>query len=391
MWKRESQQKLRRIMKLFPCACILGARQVGKTTLAKAAFPRAKYFDLESPAVRNRIRIAPESFLKEQQGPIILDEIQFLPELWEHLKVEIDSRRNVKGRFLVLGSAHPDLIRGASETLAGRIGFLDLDPLIPLETGTGKPRLTLEETWLRGGYPETAKMKAGLGRTLWMESYIRTFIERDLPGAGVESNPVLMRKLLSMIAHVHGGIWNSSQLAASAGVSYHTVNRYLDILEQSFLVRRLQPYFVNIGKRLVKSPKIYLRDSGLYHHLLGIRSKEDLLNSPQSGASWEGFLIETIIRHAHTESPGTTAYFYRTQAGLETDLLLQSGRNIVAVEIKFGTRMEKRWIENLKAVMTDVGAVKGAILYSGEETFAIDDNVKVYSARDKAYLKGVLP
>jgi uncharacterized protein len=391
MWKREAQGSLRNLMKLFPCACILGARQVGKTTLAKAAFPKAKYYDLESPTLRERIRLNPGSFLKEQVGPIILDEIQFLPELWEFLKVVIDFKRNAKGRFLVLGSAHPDLIRGASETLAGRIGFLDLDPLVPSETATGTPRLTLEETWLRGGYPETAKLKGGTKRTLWMESYLRTFIERDLSRAGVEANPVLMRKLLYMIAHVHGGVWNSSQLAASSGVSYHTVNRYLDILEQSFIVRRLQPYFTNIGKRLVKSPKIYLRDSGLYHHLLGIRSRDDLLNSPQCGASWEGFLLESIIRHTHLERPGAEPFFYRTQAGLEADLILQSGGNRVVVEIKFGSRMEKRWIDTLKAVMEDVGAMKGAIIHSGEETFVIDKNVKVYSAGDKTFLNGVLP
>lgn len=391
MWKREAQRSLRLLLRQFPCACILGARQVGKTTLAKLTFPRAAYHDLESPTLRDRVRLSPESFLRETIRPIILDEIQFLPELWEYLKVEIDAKRSLKGRFLVLGSAHPDLVRKASESLAGRVGFLDLDPLVPKEVVSGKPALTLDEVWLRGGYPEAAKMKRPENRALWMESYQRTFIERDLPGEGVEANPSLMRRLLLMVAHVHGGIWNASQLAASAGVSYHTVNRYVDILERSYLIRRLPPYFTNIGKRLVKSPKIYVRDSGLYHHMMGIHSKEELLSSPHCGASWEGFIIEGIIRHGHLANPGMSAYYYRTQRGLETDLVLQSGKSLTAVEVKFGSRLEKRWLDGLRAVMDDLGAKKGALIYSGDETFAVDERLKVYSARDSSYLDEALP
>jgi predicted AAA+ superfamily ATPase len=391
MWNREAQKNLRALLRQFPCACILGARQVGKTTLAKATFPRADYHDLESPSLRERVRLAPESFLKDASRPVVLDEIQFVPELWEYLKVEIDSRRTLKGRFLVLGSAHPDLVRKASESLAGRIGFLDLDPLVPNETNTGTPALDIEDIWVRGGYPEAAKLKRAEARNQWMESYIRTFIERDLPGEGVEANPSLMRKLLIMVAHVHGGTWNASQLAASAGVSYHTVNRYRDILERSFLIRRIQPYFTNIGKRLVKSPKVYIRDSGLYHHLMGLSRKEDLLNSPQCGASWEGFLLETVIRHAHLVNPGIGHYFYRTQRGLEADLVLQYGKSLAVIEMKFGSRLEKRWVESVRAVMDDIGASKGAIIHSGGESFAVDGRVKVYAAKDAAYLDEMLP
>ncbi len=346
---------------------------------------------MESPRIRERFRIAPEAFLGGGKAPLILDEIQFVPEMWEYLKVEIDARRAKRGRYLLLGSAHPDLIRKASETLAGRIGFVDLDPLTPWETAQGTPTLGLEDIWLKGGYPEPVKMKSADSRTLWMESYVRTFIERDLPGEGVSADPVLMRKLLMMIGHVHGGIWSASELAGSAGVSYHTVNRYLGILERSFIVRRLQPYFTNIGKRLVKSPKIYLRDSGLLHHLWGVRDTAGLLNFPRCGASWEGFLIETMIRHAQLADPGIEFFYYRTQRGLEADLLLKRGDSISVVEIKFGNRMEKRWLDGLKDVMNDVGAKSGTILYSGPESYTVEKGLRVQSARDGNYPDEVLP
>ena len=377
-------------MRDFPCACILGARQVGKTTLARASFPKAVYHDLESPSLRERFRLGPEAFLRSRDT-IILDEVQFIPEIWEYLKVEIDSKRSAKGRFLLLGSAHPDLIRKASETLAGRIGFLDLDPLGPGEAMAGTPKLTLEESWFRGGYPEPAKMKRADSRATWMESYIRTFIERDLPREGIEANPALMRKLIMMVAHVHGGIWSASELAASAGVSYHTVNRYVDILESGFIVRKLLPYFTNIGKRLVKSPKIYLRDSGLFHYLAGIESIEGLLYSTRCGPSWEGFLIEALIRHSHASGPGIEPFYYRTQRGLEADLILKRGARISVVEMKFGARLEKRWVENLKAVMHDVGASKGMILYSGEESFEPEKGIRINAAKNLAFLDAALP
>ncbi|HEY6564657.1 MAG TPA: ATP-binding protein [Pirellulaceae bacterium] len=379
------------MMKEFPCACIVGPRQVGKTTLARMAFPRAAYHDLEAPDLRERIRLSPAEFLRSAKRPMILDEIQYLPELWQFLKVEIDSNRSAKGRFLILGSAHPDLVKGASESLAGRIGFVDLNPLVPKETAKGKPSLSAEEIWLKGGYPEAAKAGDSAKHARWMEAYIRTFIERDLPGEGVQADPGLMRKLILMVGNAHGGIWNASQLAASAGVSYHTVNRYLDILDRSFLIRRLPPYFTNIGKRLVKSPKIYIRDSGLYHHLIGIRGMDHLLSSPQCGASWEGFVLEAIIRHASLGEYPVTPFYYRTQRGLEADLVLQSGNSLSVIEVKLGSRLERRWIDSLKSVMEDIGARKGAIIHSGEESFPIEEGIMVHAAKDFRLLDRVLP
>lgn len=391
MWKRESQKNLKSILRQFPCGCILGARQVGKTTLARTAFPKGTYHDLESPRTRERFHLGPEAFLREGNAPLILDEVQFVPEIWEFLKVEIDAKRSSKGRFLLLGSANPALIRKASESLAGRIGFLDLDPLGPGEAMAGTPSLVLDEIWMRGGYPEPAKMKLRDPRARWMESYLRTFIERDLPAEGISADPALMRKLLMMVAHVHGGIWSASEIAASAGVSYHTVNRYVDILERGFLIRKLAPYFTNIGKRLVKSPKVYIRDSGLYHYLTGISGLEELVNSPRCGPSWEGFLIESIIRHANAGAPGTEWFYYRTQRGLEADLVLRRAGKLSVVEMKYGSRIEKRWLDNLKAVMEDVGADKGMLLHSGEESFQPEKGIRVQSARKIAYLDEALP
>lgn len=391
MWKRAATPLLRAVMREFPCACILGPRQVGKTTLARSVFPRAAYHDLESNELRERIRLSPAAFLAAAKRPLILDEIQYLPELWQYLKVAIDENRSAKGRFLILGSAHPDLVKGASESLAGRIGFVDLGPLVPGETAKGKPPLSLEDLWLRGGYPEAAKAADGARRGRWMDAYIRTFIERDLPGEGVQAEPGLMRKLMLMVAHAHGGIWNASELAASAGVSYHTVNRYLDILDRSFLIRRLPPYYVNIGKRLVKSPKIYVRDSGLYHHLIGIRDMEHLHSAPQAGHSWEGFILEAIIRHASLRDHPAAPFYYRTQKGLEADLVLQSGRSLSAIEVKLGTRMERRWVDSLKSVMEDIGATKGAIVHSGDESYEVAEGVSVVSAQDLRMPERVQP
>lgn len=391
MWKREAVSLLRTVMGEFPCACILGPRQVGKTTLARSVFPRAEYHDLESPDLRERIRLSPSAFLESAARPLILDEIQHLPELWQYLKVAVDADRSARGRFLILGSAHPDLIKGASESLAGRIGFVDLGPLIPKETVKGRPPLSLEDLWLRGGYPDAAKAANAAKRGRWMDAYIRTFIERDLPGEGVQAEPGLMRKLMLMVAHAHGGIWNASELAASAGVSYHTVNRYLGILDNSFLIRRLPPYFVNIGKRLVKSPKVYIRDSGLYHHLIGIREMEHLLAAPQAGRSWEGFILEGIIRRSSLLDHPAVPYYYRTQKGLEADLVLQSGDSLSAIEVKLGTRLERRWIDSLRSVMNDIGAAKGAIIHSGRESFPVEEGINVYSAGDHGMPDRVQP
>lgn len=336
MWKRLAATRIKDLMRDFPCVCLLGSRQVGKTTLVRQLFPKARYYDLESPSLQDRIQLDPEGFLRHDSAPIILDEFQTLPLLSQALKVVVDEnrhkqgRRSQNGKFILLGSASPLLLKGVSESLAGRVAFVDLDPLTFEEIDNGKPKLTLHELWLRGGYPQAASAHNHRQRRAWFESYTRTFIERDLPFYGVELQPALMNRLLRMLAHTHGQLWNASQLAASTGVSYHTINRYLGILEKSFIIRILQPYHFNISKRLTRSPKIYFRDSGLLHYFLGISNYQSLLDSPYCGASWEGFVIEQLIRHDHFHENNHEFYFYRTQTGLEADLVIGSGPSLTA-------------------------------------------------------------
>jgi len=273
MWDRLAAVRLRRLWRQFPAVLILGARQVGKTTLARQTFPRLPYVDLEEPRSRERFQDDPAFQLERYATtPVILDEAQAVPELFAALRGAIDRQAQKPGRFLLLGSAQPSLIRGVSESLAGRVGVLDLDPLTTAEARSGTPRRAWPALWLRGGFPAALR---GDFRD-WWEGYLRTYVERDLPQLGVGADPLLLRRLLTMLAHAQGGLLNASALGQSLGVSYHTVQRYLDVLEQTFLVRRLAPYHRNVRKRLVKAPKVYLRDTGLLHHLLNLPSADDV-------------------------------------------------------------------------------------------------------------------
>ncbi len=390
MWTRAATPKLKKLLDNFPCVCILGSRQVGKTTLTRMSFPGAQYYDLESPAVQDRVRLDPELFLVQSEKLLILDEIQSVPELMPALKVVIDENRKKNGRFLILGSANPSLLKNASESLAGRIGFLDLDPLTTRECRYGAPPLAMNDLWVRGGYAPAARVHNHEKRFAWLEAYIRTFIERDLPRFHMDIQSSLMRKILVMISHVHGGLWNASQIASSTGVSYHTVNRYLEILESAFLIRIIQPYFVNIGKRLTKSPKIFIRDSGLRHYLLGIGTMEALRNSPYCGSSWEGFIIEEIIRHEHARYVPGGFFFYRTQIGLEADLVFEKSGIRSAVEIKLGSRIDKKWIKDLTQVMADIKAERGFLVYAGKESYSVEKNILIISAHEKDFAEKVV-
>ncbi len=368
-------------MAQFPCVCVLGARQVGKTTLVKQAFPDSPCHDLESPSLSDRIALAPEDFLRQKHRPLILDEIQSVPQLMTALKVVVEEHRDENGRFLLLGSASPRLIKGASETLAGRIGFVDLDPLIVSECTTAQPVLSWSDVWVRGGFPTPASLPDGDERFAWFDAYLRTFVERDLVRAGIEVQAPLMRKLLMMLAHTHTRQWNASQIASSAGVSYHTINRYLHILDSAFLVRVLPPYHANVSKRLTKSSKVMLRDSGLYHFLMNIADLDALENSPYCGMSFEGFAVEQIIRHAHCSTAAPRAWYYRTQAGLEADLLLETPAAKIAVEVKYGTRIDKGVVARLESVVDDTGADSGFIAYGGTDSYDITPRVRVLSVR----------
>lgn len=368
MYTRLCVERLLHLARQFPAVLILGARQVGKTTLARQTFPSFSYLDMEDTATHALFAEDPRFQLDARTGAgLILDEAQRLPILFDALRGAIDADRQRMGRFVILGSAQPALVRQVSESLAGRVGILELSPLTAQETATGDtPIMDYRQLWLAGGFPD-ALGAAGRGGHFrdWWEAYLRTYVERDLPALGVSVEPILMRKLLTMLAHAQGGLANLSQFAAALGLSQPTVARYVDILEQSFLLRRLPPYFRNVGKRLVKAPKLYLRDTGLLHHLLNIDSLEGLDSHPIRGASWETFVLEDLLRREALAYPHGVAHFWRTAGGAEVDLLLERGVDLHAVEIKTARATSPYLARGLRAIMDDTRAVSATVIDQG--------------------------
>jgi uncharacterized protein len=350
----------------FPAVVLLGARQVGKTTLARAAFGTHRYLDLEDPRTAERFRQDARFELDtgaDAGAGLILDEAQAVPEVFNALRGAIDAQRSSFGRFIVLGSAQPALVRGVSESLAGRAAVIELDPLTAEEAAQGGPdAATWPQLWLKGGFPDALRGPSRGAWRAWWDSYLRLVLERDLPQYGVRADPLFMRRLLTMLAHQHGGLLNTSALGGSLGVSHHTLLRHLDVLESIYLLRRLPPYFRNVGKRLTKAPKAYLRDSGLLHHLLNISTAEELANHPSRGASWEGFVIEDVLRRERLAHPGTRAFFWRTAAGAEIDLVLDRGSERMALEIKAGRGDDARAVRTLREAMPDIDAGRGWIV-----------------------------
>jgi uncharacterized protein len=281
MINRIAQDKIALMASEFPAVLILGPRQCGKTTIAGTVL-NGNYFDLERPSDYEVFSADPELALARFETPLILDEAQELPTLFSILRSVIDENRMQNGRFYLLGSVNPALVRQVSESLAGRVGMVELTPFLYAEIAN---RLDgrLDVNWLRGGFPEVALLEDDRRRTRWLEQYLQSLVQRDLAGYGLKTSPQEMRRFMGMLAHIHGGLLNASELGRSLGVTYHTIGNHLDILEGHFLIRRLQPWHSNMGKRLVKSPKLYVRDSGLLHYLLGIRSEEDLFVSPEEG------------------------------------------------------------------------------------------------------------
>jgi predicted AAA+ superfamily ATPase len=318
MIERRQYSALQSALAAFPVVGLVGARQVGKTTLAKqlAMGPGvdAVMLDLERPSDLAKLR-EPELYLEQHRDRlVILDEIQRLPDLFPILRALVDTDRR-PGRFLLLGSASPDLIQGASESLAGRIRYLELDPLTQDEVD---PSATMA-LWFRGGFPASFLAPDDAGSHEWREAFVRTYLERDIPGLGLRMPAAALDRFWRMLAHSHGQLWNGSDLAASLGLSVPTVRKYLDLLQDTFMARQLQPWHGNLGKRLVKRPRVYLRDSGLLHTLLGITNPDDLLGHPSAGASWEGFVVEQVLAGI----PSTwQPFFYRTSNGAELDLVL---------------------------------------------------------------------
>lgn len=359
MFDRLAAARLRHLARRFPAVAILGARQVGKTTLARGAFPDLPYRDLEDPRTAQLFRDDPRHALAAGgPGGLVLDEVQRVPALFGALRGAIDADRDRAGRFLLLGSAQPGLVRGIAESLAGRIAVVELDPLTAGEARTGDRPRPWRDLWLRGGFPDA--LKGGFRE--WWEQYLRMLLERDLPQYGIAADPLFLRRLLTMLAHQQGGLFNASALGAALGVSYHTVQRYVDVLESVFLVRRLPPFFRNVGKRLAKAPKVYLRDTGLLHHLLNIGTREALAGHPARGASWEGFVIEDVLRRERLAHPSSQPYFWRTAAGAEIDLLLDRGDARVAVEVKTGHGGQSHALRTLRIALPDADAGRAWIV-----------------------------
>ncbi|MEZ5103757.1 MAG: ATP-binding protein [Draconibacterium sp.] len=330
---RNAEIKIKELIQYFPCVAIVGPRQVGKTTLVKQITGEDGsdyiYIDLENPTDYNRLNDSFSLFNQFPDNSFVIDEVQRRKELFPILRSVIDANKK-PGRFILLGSASPDLIRDSSESLAGRIAYSELMPLNILEIVN---EFSIDKLWINGGFP--VAFTETVPQNIWMENFIRTYIERDLIQLGFPGNTVNARRLWQMLAHIHGNILNYSELSRSIELDVKTVINYIQFLESAFLIHILQPYFINIKKRLVKSPKVYLRDSGVLHYFLGIENKKELIGHPKMGASWEGFVIEQIKANLKTNR---YIYFYRTHDGAELDLIIERGGVPVAgIEIKYGS------------------------------------------------------
>ncbi|MDD4869357.1 MAG: ATP-binding protein [Kiritimatiellae bacterium] len=371
---------LEKLAAQFPAVIFIGPRQCGKTTLAKTAL-KARYFDFELNSDRQVFDADPELAIRRIPGPIVFDEAQTMPHLFPALRALIDEERKENGRYYLLGSVNPALIRDISESLAGRVGILELTPFLYREL-MGREVNTHDILWLRGGYPDAYLAKDPETWESWCDNYIRTFIERDVGRNGLAFSAQEMRKLMTMIAHSHGGVLNASDFARSLGVSYHTVNKSLDVIEGHFLIRRLQPYYANIGKRLVKAPKLYIRDSGLLHLLLGIRDNDDLITSPARGRSWEGFMVEQVIALEQSIRRGSQFYFYRTHTGTEIDLLIDRGQKRVGYEFKCSSSVSGDDAAGLRQGIADGIIHEGVVVYPGKRSFQIGEAIFAVSAEE---------
>ncbi|MDD5655937.1 MAG: ATP-binding protein [Elusimicrobia bacterium] len=370
MINRLLSEDLGRAVSEFPVVAIIGPRQVGKTTLAKEFAKSRKdgsrkylYLDLELGSDMARLTDA-EMYLESQADRlVIIDEIQRRPDLFPLLRALVDKKRRA-GRFLILGSANLLALRQISESLAGRIQFLELGPFSRAEAGKKVP---LKRHWLRGGYPEAVLPRSDESAGRWLEALIRSYLERDLNQLGFRVAAPELRRFWTMLAHNHGQPWNAQELASSFGVTPPTATHYRSILEQMFLVRTLPAWHANLKKRLVKTPRVYIRDSGILHSLLGIGSIDDLLAHPVAGKSWEGFVLEQILE---TGRGRLEASFFRTHAGAEIDLVIHQGQKILAlVEMKLG--LKPALTRGFHEARKDLGQPKGWAVYSGTERYPL--------------------
>lgn len=379
MKRRRIYSQLKKLISQFPAVALIGPRQVGKTTLALEVSDQLEsiYLDLESNRDQAKLQ-DPELYLSQHSDKlVILDEVHRLPNLFQNLRGLIDeNRRRGKrsGSFLLLGSASIDLLRQSGESLAGRISYLELNPFDALEVD----RENSDTLWIRGGFPDSFLAANETVSFTWRQNFIRTYLERDIPQFGPRIPAETLRRFWTMLAHEQAGLLNSSKLARNLGVDGKTINNYLDLLVDLLLVRRLQPWHKNAGKRLVKSPKVYVRDTGIIHALLGLKNTEDVLAHPIVGASWEGFVIENLLSVIIDR---TEASFYRATGGAEADLILTfSSNNIWAIEVKrsLSPTVEKGFYYACE----DVKATKRFIVYPGLERFPIGQGIEVISLVD---------
>lgn len=363
--RRRLESSIRAALRRGPAVALVGPRQSGKTTLARALVKAdsANYFDLENPADLARLA-EPLTALAPLRGTVVIDEVQRRPDLFPVLRVLAD-RRPSRARFLVLGSASPGLLQQTSESLAGRLEVIEVGGLHVQELGAAM----LDRHWRRGGYPRAYLSRSEADSWRWREQFVRTFLERDVPQLGIGIAAPALLRFWTMAAHYHGQIWSHAEPARSLGVSEMTIRRYLDALTGVFMVRQLQPWHENVGKRQIKSPKIYIRDSGLLHQLLGIRTAADLLRHPKVGASWEGYVVEQLLSGLAPDQ----AYFWGTHGGAELDLLLFRKGRRYGVEVK--RTDAPAMTPSMRSALGDLGLDRLAVVYPGARRYRVAPRV----------------
>jgi predicted AAA+ superfamily ATPase len=373
MLRRHAQSQVQSRLAQSPAVVLIGPRQVGKTTLARAIAERhagALFLDLERESDRAAVAQPELFFPAHRDRLLVLDEVQHVPQLFAALRPEIDADRR-PGRFLLLGSASGELLRQTGESLAGRISTVELTPLLASEVEPGL--VELQSLWLRGGFPLSHLAPDDEAAFQWRLDFIRTFLQRDLPDMGVRVPAETLRRFWTMLSHLQGQLFNASQLGvALGGASHSTAARYLDVLVDTLMVRRLQPHLANVGKRLVKSPKVYLRDSGMLHALLGLASVRDLQGHPIAGASWEGFVVEQVAAHLPSDAQ---LGFYRTAAGAEIDLVIEHRSRKIGVEIKFSAAPKPT--KGFWQAVEDLQLDRAVVMAPVERSYPLAEGVEV--------------
>ncbi len=364
--RTHARQAIQRALKRSRIVALIGPRQCGKTTLARqfVSSNSLNYFDLENPASLTRLN-EPMTALSELKGTIVIDEVQKRPELFSILRVLADRQPSINGQFLILGSASPHLLKQSSQSLAGRLEIIELGGFSLNEIGNN----VLNKHWLRGGFPRSFLAASNENSFVWRKDFIQTFLERDIPELGLHIASSTLLRFWKMLAHYHGQIWNASELARTLNVSQPTIGRYVDLLENLFMVRQLKPWHANIKKRQVKAPKIYIRDSGLLHQLLGLESPKQLLEHPKYGASWEGYAIEEVLKSV----PHDEAYFWATHGGAELDLLIIKGGRRYGIECK---RADAPGLTpSIRSALEDLKLEKLTVIYPGKQNYKLAEQV----------------